>query len=208
MPKLKDLTGLRFGRLTVLKRADNVGKHTAWLCRCDCGNKKVVPAWNLVSGLTKSCGCFAIETKRKNFEARETHGQSYTRLYTVWISMKQRCFYEKHKHYKRYGGRGIIVCDEWKNDFTAFRDWALSNGYADNLSIDRIDVDGNYCPENCRWATVEEQNNNTSTNHFLTYNGETKSIAEWSKVTDIPKSTISNRIKRGWTVEQTLKKRR
>ena len=115
--RLNDLTGNRFGRLLVMSRADNIGSKTAWLCRCDCGNTKVATGWNLKSGQCKSCGCMLKETSGKN---PITHGQSYTRLYTIWIGMKQRCYYEKHKHYKRYGGAGIIVCPEWKDDFEAF----------------------------------------------------------------------------------------
>lgn len=208
MPILKDLTGQRFGRLTVIMRAENIGKKTAWLCQCDCGNTKIVSGSNLHGKQVMSCGCLGEEVRAVNCESRQTHGQSYTRLYTIWIGMKQRCFYKKHKHFKRYGGRGITVCDEWKDSFESFYKWAMENGYSDELTIDRIDVNGNYCPENCRWATYKEQNNNTSSSHFLTYNGETKTVAEWSEIVGIPKSTIFNRIKRGLPTEKVLKRRR
>ena len=149
--KLVDLTGQRFGRLVVLRRAENIGRQTAWLCKCDCGNEKTVPMWNLRSGQTISCGCYADEVRVANGKAGQTHGLSYSRLYTIWIGMKQRCYYPKHKHFKRYGERGIKVCDEWKDSFETFHDWAMANGYADNLTIDRENVNGDYCPANCRW---------------------------------------------------------
>lgn len=207
MPRLKDLTGQRFGRLVVLKRTDNMGKQTAWLCKCDCGIEKAVPYWNLVSGQTKSCGCYRSEFGKETAPHFPiTHGGSYTRLYTIWIGMKQRCNYKKHRHYKRYGGRGIKVCAEWEHDFEAFREWAMQNGYSEDLTIDRINVDGNYEPSNCRWATYETQSNNTSSNHFLIFKGETHTISEWSKLLGIPKSTIHNRLKRGKTIEEALTK--
>lgn len=203
MPPLKDLTGQRFGKLVVIRRAENIHRKAAWLCKCDCGNEKVVQSWNLVKGCTKSCGCLTYEVDHKT---SITHGQSYTRLYTVWIGMKQRCYYKKHKHYADYGGRGIRVCDEWVNSFADFYEWANENGYNDSLTIDRIDSNGDYSPENCRWATYRTQNNNTRSNHFLTLNDETHTIGEWSKITGLPRTTIYNRIKRGWTTEDTLTK--
>jgi hypothetical protein len=207
MPPLKDLTGQRFGWLVVIQRVENIGRQTAWLCKCDCGNKKAVSYWNLVSEQTKSCGCMQHEINRETAKIlATTHGGSYTRLYTIWIGMKQRCNYKKHKHYEKYGGRGIKVCTEWEHDFAAFREWAMSNGYSEELTIDRIDVDGDYEPSNCRWATYEVQSNNTRSNHYLTFKGETHTVSEWSKILDIPTSTIHNRLKRGKTIEQALKK--
>ena len=206
MAKAVDLTGQRFGRLLVLERTENMGRQTAWLCKCDCGNQKAVPYWNLVSGQTISCGCYAKEVSAKN--AKCTHKQSYSRLYTIWIGMKQRCYYEKHKHFKNYGGRGITVCDEWKDDFQAFHDWSISHGYEDNLTIDRIDVNGNYEPSNCKWASTKVQGNNKRTNHTLELNGEIHTVSEWSKITGIPNSTIHNRLKAGWTIEKALTTKR
>lgn len=133
-----------------------------------------------------------------------THGGSKTRLFRIWQYMKKRCYNKHAINYDRYGGRGITVCQEWRDSFETFRDWAIANGYHESLSIDRIDNDGPYSPENCRWATVKEQGNNRRSTHLVTYNGETHSIKEWSEITGIAKSTIGNRLKAGRTPEEAL----
>ncbi len=154
-----DLTGQRFGRLTVLEQAGRDSRREAtWWCICDCGNKIQVPGYSLRRGNTQSCGCLKVDIHK-------VHGGYYSRLYKVWFSMKQRCYNPKSKDYKNYGGRGIIVCDEWLHDFETFRDWALQIGYDENApfgecTIDRIDVNGNYEPCNCRWITIKEQRKN------------------------------------------------
>ena len=127
------------------------------------------------------------------------------RIYSIWHNMKNRCYYKKCEKYKYYGGRGITVCDEWKNNFKKFHDWAINNGYKDNLSIDRIDCSLNYCPENCRWVDMEMQNNNTSKNHYIYYNGETKTASEWAKKFNIHRCVFNNRIRRGWSFEEAIK---
>lgn len=165
--KLNDLTGKKFGRLTVIERSGS-DKHGTplWLCKCDCSNKKLVRGYDLVRGSTKSCGCLSSEMF---VERHKKHGMKNTRLYEVWKSMRKRCFNPNSPNYKNYGGRGITICDEWKDSFKAFYDWAISSGYDSNAkrgeyTIDRIDVNGNYEPSNCRWLTIQEQQRNKRNN--------------------------------------------
>lgn len=187
-----DLSGKKFGRWTVLQESGrNKHNHLLWLCQCACGKKVIVLGDSLRKGRSKSCGCFAAEqTTKRNYK----HGDSKERLYKIWWGIKMRTTNPKRKSYPNYGGRGIKLCDEWLNDYLAFRNWALSNGYSENLSIDRIDVNGNYEPLNCRWATDSEQANNQTSNNLITHNGQTMNITQWSKKTGIPRTTISARL--------------
>lgn len=163
MPRFaENLIGQKFGRLTVVDRAPNdKSLHANWVCKCSCGNTKVVGARHLKSGNTISCGCYA---KERSSERNTTHGMSNTRLFHIWTGMNGRCYCHGHNAYSRYGGRGIGVCDEWRHDFEGFYNWAMSTGYDDSLSIDRINNDKGYEPSNCRWATPKQQANNRRNN--------------------------------------------
>ena len=132
------------------------------------------------------------------------HGKRHTRLYGIWSNMKTRCFNHNDPHFERWGGRGITVCDEWKNDFKSFYDWAMSHGYRDDLTIDRIDNDGNYCPENCRWVSHEEQNRNKRNVRLITHKGKTQTIGQWTKELNLGKETIRERLKRGWSETEAI----
>ena len=160
-----DLTGRRYGRLTVIsERGRRKDRHILWRCLCDCGNETVVSGTDLRRGRAQSCGCLQREKAAISpAMTLRTHGQSKTRLYHTWYGMRYRCNSTNSKDFPNYGGRGITICDEWRNDFAAFRDWAMSNGYRDDLTIDRIDNDKGYSPDNCRWATIAEQNRNKRT---------------------------------------------
>ena len=203
MPKIVDLSGKRFGRLVVIEengRAKNGAK--IWRCVCDCGNAHFVTTGNLLSGSTQSCGCY-----RKEYETdlQCKHGKSNTRLHGIWRGMKGRCYSPRNRSYKNYGGRGIVLCVEWEHNFMNFYSWAMQNGYDDTKSIDRIDVNGNYCPENCRWVDDDIQANNKRNNQKLTAFGETRTLSEWARITGIDRKTISDRIsKLHWPVEEAL----
>lgn len=204
MSAVKDLTSMRFGYLTVFSRAQNSSTGEAmWNCKCDCGNTVTVGGYSLRNGNTKSCGCLQKEiTVSRN----KTHGKSNSRLYRTYMHMKERCFSKNDKRYEEYGGRGITICNEWlgKSGFENFYKWSMENGYADNLTIDRKDVNGNYEPSNCRWTNMRVQQNNRRNNHTLEYNGETKTLSQWSEITGIKSITILNRLRLGWSVEKAL----
>ena len=199
-----DLSGKRFDRWTVLQESGrNKYGHLLWLCRCDCGKEVLVLGDSLRRGKSKSCGCLTVEqTVKRNYR----HGDTKDRLYKIWWGIKMRTTNPNRKEYPRYGGRGIKLCNEWADDHLAFKEWALSNGYSENLSLDRIDVNGDYEPSNCRWATDLEQANNQTSNHLITYNGKTMNITQWSKETGIPRSTISGRLFKGKkSIEESLR---
>lgn len=199
MSRLKDLSNQRFGRLTVMERADNLGHHTRWLCKCDCGNYTKSHTTSLTSGRAKSCGCLGREKATKSIT---THGGRYTQLYSVWCGMKKRCYNKSYEYYNRYGGRGIKVCDEWRDDFATFREWALNNGYRDGMEIDRIDNDSNYIPGNCRWATRSEQIKNRSNSITITHDGQTLSLIDWCDIYGVGYKLAHARYKKGWDFQK------
>jgi len=202
MGKFEDLTNNKYGKLQVIKREKNKGKIPMWLCVCECGKECVIRGEYLRTGHTKSCGCMRSKNALSLFA---THNKSNTRLYKIYRGMRQRCYNPKNKRYKEYGARGVTVCEEWLNNFEAFYEWAIANGYRDNLTIDREDANKNYEPSNCRWITAKEQANNKRNNNYITYNGETHTIAEWAEIYNIKYSTLYQRINRyGWSVDRAL----
>lgn len=206
MGKAKDLTGQRFGKLIAVTNLglDQDRRSISWLCKCDCGNEKTVKSRNLLKGKTKSCGCLKKEIDYSNRNYHKKHGMYKSRLYRIWVLMRERCYNTKRKDYQRYGKLGIKVCEEWTNEngFVNFMNWALANGYKDNLSIDRIENKGNYEPSNCRWASDKTQANNTKRNNYIEYNGEVKTATEWAREFGLNPSVVNARLRRGWTGER------
>ena len=193
--------GDRYGNVVVLSFKYKKDGRDMWECQCDCGKIFIARGSNLRSGNTKSCGC----NFRKNARLYHIkHNNCNSRLYHIWHSIKQRCLDKNRPEYNRYGGRGITICNEWINDFQAFYDWAMANGYQDNLSIDRIDNDRGYFPENCRFVTRDVQQNNTRYNHKITIDGETKNITQWAREYNLNVSTLWLRIKKGWSKDRLL----
>lgn len=200
------MIGRKFGRLTVLNVSDQRTSENRlkYDCICECGNDVTVDGKSLRNGHTKSCGCLSSELSKK----RSTkHGKTNTRLYNIWSAMKHRCYNENDNHYLSYGGRGIKVCDEWLNDFQAFYNWSMNNGYKENLSIDRINNDKGYSPYNCRWADVETQTNNKQDTIKIAFNGLEYSIKQWSKILNTPYSTLVSRYHNDVDIKTLLTKK-
>lgn len=191
--KFLNLKGRRFGRLKVLNFVERKDSHTYWRCKCDCGNEIVTSTSNLRGKSSRSCGCL----KREGNNSK--HKKSNTRLYNIWCCMKQRCYYSKNPSYKNYGKKGITVCEDWLKSFENFYQWSMKNGYQDDLSIDRIDNDKGYSPQNCKWSTKKEQNNNTSKNRYITFCGETLTLSQWAEKQGINKNTLKNRLNNKWS---------
>lgn len=188
-----NIEGERYGRLTAIKPTEKrtKGGGVIWLFRCDCGNEKEIPLNSVRSNLIKSCGCLL-----------KPHGETKTRIHRIWVNMRMRC---KHEGQKHWHDKGIMVCEEWK-DYITFRDWALSNGYAEDLTLDRIDSDGDYCPENCRWVSYAVQSRNTSHNHFVEIGGVKKIVPDWCKeLGTVSRASVYRRVRDyGWSFEKAL----
>lgn len=215
MKKEIDISGKKFNRLTAIKSLNkasykqNKTSKSYWLFKCDCGNEKIIRKDDVVSGIVKSCGCLQKEMASKSAKIKsKKHGDSNNRLYRIYHAILNRCYYKKDINYQNYGNRGICVCDEWnnRNGYKKFKDWAIKNGYNDNLTIDRIDVNGDYCPENCRWATHKQQGRNTRTNHYIVWNNEKHCISEWAEILGINPRTLQSRISRGWDLKNIFTK--
>jgi len=200
-----DITGRQFGKLTAIKRipASN-GKGYQWLCKCECGKNVVANTGVLTTGKQKSCGCIGREVSRARLKK---HGMARTRIYKIWRSMKVRTDIKMAHKYKDYSGRGITIANEWL-DFEVFYKWAIKAGYKDNLTIDRIDVNGNYEPSNCRWATMIEQGRNKRNNHRIIVNGESLTVSEIIERTGLSKSCVEARVRRNYPIEKVLAKKR
>ena len=201
--KFVDLTGQRFGRLVVIKKAEHQKKgKTRWLCRCDCGRYTEVITHSLKRGATKSCGCLRQETIY-SYNHRLGNRNS-ERLYQIWKGMKQRTTDKNATNFKNYGGRGITMCVEWLQDYEKFKQWAIDSGYQDGLSIERIDNMRGYCPDNCKWADRNEQNNSKRNNRVIEYYGMKRTISQWAKYLHIGESVLRDRLNRGWTIDKAL----
>lgn len=211
-----DITGRRFGRLIAEKRLDtrispSGRKYSVWLCKCDCGNYTEARLSNLQQGSVLSCGCLSHEVhsqtaKRLKLGAKAfKHGDANHNvpLYGVWTAMKRRCNNPHAAYYEIYGGRGIKVCDDWQ-DYTVFKEWAISSGYQTGLTIDRIDCDGDYTPSNCRWITMQEQQRNRRNNKHYEYKGKFYTVQEIAQMVGLKPRTIQGRIERGWKIEDVV----
>ncbi len=196
MGQFVDIKGRRYGRLVALYPTDKRAKSGAvvWAFRCDCGMVKEISSGSVKSGMTKSCGCL-----------EKPHGMSQTRLYNIWVNMRQRCKNDGKPEHDNWGNRGISICDEW-NDFLKFQSWALANGYQDTLTIDRVNNNKGYSPDNCRWASYKDQALNTRANRYIVINGESKTVRQWCEILkNVSPRTVYRRVREyGWTYEKAI----
>lgn len=210
MMKTIDLTGMKFNNLTVIEQAETkilpCGQHkTMWKCKCKCGKETIVSSHALRNNGILSCRECGI---KRSAETRKKLDNKNIRLYHIWNNMRQRCNNPKHNYFKNYGGRGITICDEWSGEkgFENFYKWSMENGYSDELTIDRIDNDNGYSPQNCRWATRKEQANNTRKNKIIEFNGEEKTLSQWADFYGLSQDLLGERLLRGKTMEESIRR--
>lgn len=200
MPNFKNLTGEKFGRLTVIGVSRKVESGNReryyWRCKCDCGNEKEVRTDCLTSGLVKSCGCLKKDQDKINLTKYHKHKLSHTKLWDTYYGMKSRCYDKTDKRYSDYGGRGIEICPEWLENFENFVSWSLKNGFDDNLQIDRIDNDSGYSPQNCRWISIKENCRNRRSNVMIEYQGKMITLVELSEILNIPYKTAYSKYRK------------
>ena len=199
--RMKDITGRRYGRLVVIEFEYKYKNQSFWLCQCDCGKLIVTRINALNMGRTTSCGCYKFEKASESAKARNfKHGLTSEtnvecrELFHTWNNMRQRCSNSNRPDYRWYGGKRVKVCPEWSENFKSFYDWACENGWESGLTLDRIDPNGDYCPENCRWTTWQVQQNNTTRNHMVEYQGKSQSLADWCRELNLPYRTIRSRL--------------
>lgn len=200
MPNFKNLTGEKFGRLTVIgvsRKAESGNRERYyWRCKCDCGNEKEVRTDCLTNGLVKSCGCLKKDQDKINLTKYHKHKLSHTKLWDTYYGMKSRCYDKTDKRYSDYGGRGIEICPEWLENFENFVSWSLENGFDDNLQIDRIDNDSGYSPRNCRWISIKENCRNRRSNVMIEYQGKMITLVELSEILNIPYKTAYSKYRK------------
>lgn len=200
--KHKSYIGKKFNSLTILDvEVSDKRVRYRFVCKCDCGNTTIVRTGRVINGYTKTCGC---RNKGYNYHDADQLSIKYRNIYSIWNTMRHRCYDPKNHKFKNYGARGIVVCDEWKYKFEPFLTWALQNGYKKGLTIDRINNDGNYEPSNCRWANPTTQARNKTTNKLVTYKGETKCVAQWCDDLNISYDTVRARIRLGWSADKAF----
>lgn len=196
----KDLSGLKSGRLVAIRYEYTRNKKAYWLCLCDCGKSKIVVGTSITNGHVKSCGCLKKEMlAEKNFK----HGFCGTGLYQCWQDMKKRCYDKNRAQYKDWGGRGISVCEDWLS-FENFKIWAVKNGYQPGLTIERVDNNGNYSPENCKFIRKQDQNSNRRNTVVISFDGKNMNIEQWAKYLGLKRGTFDSRLKRGWSIEKAI----
>lgn len=204
MSNYSDITNKRFGKLTAIKRTGTTSYGKAiWLCKCDCGNYKEIDGSSLRKGNTKSCGCLVAENHPRKII---TNISSTKKLYKLYSAIKQRCYNKKCTNYKNYGGRGIIMSDEWLNNSQLFYNWAIESGYKEGLTIDRIDVNGNYEPSNCRWLTIQEQQQNRTNTVYVIINNKRQSLNELCKKNNVSYNLAYQRLRKGKPIQELFKK--